>query len=674
MATTSPATPLDLDLRLRLYRQMQLIRQTEEGLARAHQRGLIHGACHTYVGQEAIAVGVSAHLRPDDAVFSTHRGHGHALAKGLPPEELIAELYGRATGCSRGRGGSMHLFAPEIGMMGTSGIVAACILQAAGAGYSFRLLRTDRVAVAYFGDGAVNNGAFHEGLNLAAIWKLPVLFVCENNQFATEVPFDTVAGSPNVAARGAVYGMPGIEVNGNDVEAVYRVAEEAVRRARSGAGPTLLECKTYRTRAHAEGMGDFTYRTREQVEEWKTRCPLRLIRDRIIGDGTSKGISNGANGHGGQLDAVDAEVAAVVARAAASAEQAPQPAAETAALHVYAAPAASPPPPPPPGTRNVTFMQATLEALSDEMARNPKIFVLGEGIGQRGGNFKTTAGLFDRYGPERLRDTPICERGFVGLACGAAMTGTRPVVDFMFADFILDAVGEILNQIAKMQYMSSGRLRMPLLLRGCIGIGHAAATHHSGNYYPLYAHFPGLRVVVPGSPYDAKGLLTHALRCDDPVLFLEHREILTLKGPVPEESYEIPFGKAVVVREGRDLTVVSLAYMLQRTLQACDRLAARGVSVEVIDPRTVSPFDTETIRQSVAKTGRLLIVDEAFAPFGLGAEVAAAVIDGGFDDLDAPIRRLHGAFTPTPYSPSLEQAVVPGVDDIERAIVALLEE
>src|SRR5215813_4803353 len=199
---------------LRLYRTMQLIRQCEEQLARSHQRGLIHGACHTYVGQEAIAVGLCAHLRPTDAVFSTHRGHGHALAKGLPPRELMAELYGRATGCSRGRGGSMHLFAPEIGLMGTSGIVGPCILQADGAGYSFKLLGSDRVAVAFFGDGAVNNGAFHEGLNMAGIWKLPVLFVCENNEFATEVPFRYASGNPSVASRAEGYGLPGIEVDG----------------------------------------------------------------------------------------------------------------------------------------------------------------------------------------------------------------------------------------------------------------------------------------------------------------------------------------------------------------------------------------------------------------------------------------------------------------------------
>jgi 2-oxoisovalerate dehydrogenase E1 component len=657
-----------LDLLVDLYRRMQLIRQCEEQLARSHQRGLIHGACHTYVGQEAIAAGVCAHLRPDDVVFSTHRGHGHALAKGLPPRQLFAELYGRETGCSRGRGGSMHLFAPEIGLMGTSGIVGPCILQAAGAGYSFQLLKTQHVAVAFFGDGAVNNGAFHEGLNLAGIWKLPVLFVCENNQFATEVPFAYSAGNPSVASRAASYGLPGVEVDGNDVEAVYEAAAAAVHRARSGGGATLVECKTYRTRPHAEGMGDFTYRSREEVEEWKTRCPIRRLRDRLLRE-------NGNGQSAVDLDAIDAEVSRQVAEAQVFAERSAWPDPQTATTHVYdEAPGRKPPAPPPAAGREITFLKATHEALASAMARDPMIFVLGEGVGQRGGNFKTTEGLYDRHGPQRLRDTPICERGFVGLACGGAMTGTRPVVDFMFADFILDSVGEVLNQIAKMRYMSSGRIAMPILLRGCVGIGHSAATHHSGNYYPMYAHFPGLRVVVPSTPYDAKGLLTRALRCDDPVLFFEHRELLATKGPVPEGDYEIDFGQAAVVREGTDATVVALALMARRTLEACERLAAKGVSIEVIDPRTVSPLDGETILRSVRKTGRLLIVDEAFAPFGLGAEVAARVIDAGFDDLDAPIRRLHGAFTPTPYSPTLEKAVTPQVEDIERALVDLLEE
>jgi 2-oxoisovalerate dehydrogenase E1 component len=666
---------------LPLYRTMQTIRQCEEELARCHQRGLIHGACHTYVGQEAIATGVCAHLRPDDVVFSTHRGHGHALAKGLPPRELVAELFGRATGCSRGRGGSMHLFAPEIGMMGTSGIVGPCILQAAGAGYGFKILKTDRVAVAFFGDGAVNNGAFHEGLNMAAIWNLPVLFVCENNQYATEVPFSYSSGNPSVAGRAASYGMAGAEVDGNDVLAVFEAAREAAERARSGLGPTLIECKTYRTRPHAEGMGDFGYRTRDEVDGWKARCPIARLRTTLLTDSLASST---------EFDAIDSEVADLVREAVAFADSSPWPNPSTAATHVYSEEGASrtartphagmarsgSPSPPTIGTpvRETTWMQATLEALTFEMEKNPTIFVMGEGIGKRGGNFRTTIGLYDRFGPDRLCDTPICERGFVGLGGGAAMVGTRPIIDFMFADFILDSIGEILNQIAKIEYMSSGRIKMPILLRGCVGIGHSAATHHSGNYYPLFAHFPGLRVVVPSTAFDAKGLLHRALRSNDPIMFLEHRELLTTKCAVPEEDYEIEFGQASVARRGKDITVVALASMAQRTLKVAEDLAAEGISVEVIDPRTVAPLDIETIRESVAKTGRLLIVDEAFGPFGIGAEIAAQIADAGFDDLDAPIRRLNGAHTPTPYSPPLEAAVVPSAEQIARAICDLIDE
>lgn len=669
----------DREASLQLFRTMQVIRQTEEMLARYHQRGMIPGACHTYVGEEAIATGVCAHLQPSDVVFSTHRGHGHALAKGLEPELLIAELFGRETGVSQGRGGSMHLFAPEIGLMGTSGIVGPCILQACGGGYSFRIRGTQDVAVAFFGDGAVNNGAFHEGLNMASIWKLPVLFICENNQFATEVPFSYSSGIPQVGRRAANYGIPGFEVDGNDVAAVTAAAESAVARARRGEGPTLIECRTYRTRAHAEGMGDFTYRTRDDVKQWKQRCPISTFAARLQEHNLATAE---------ELQAIAAEVADSVQQAVSRAEAAVAPAPESACRHVYcespaettAAHTAEPWPDGTAATRTnsddriISYTAATLEVLDAEMAANPSIWVMGEGIGARGGNFATTVGLYEKYGPERLCDTPICERGFVGLSCGAAMTGTRPVIDFMFIDFINDAFGEIINQIAKMQYMSSGRLKMPLLLRGCGGIGHNAATHHSGLYHSIFTHIPGLRVVMPATPYDAKGLFTHALRCQDPVLFLEHRELMASKGPVPDFDYEIPFGSARIARHGQDLTVVAISLMVQHSLQAAEQLQQQGISVEVIDPRTTSPLDLDTILQSVAKTGRVLVVDEAFGPCSVASEIAAAVADRGFDDLDAPVRRLNGAFTPTPYAATLEQAVVPGPAAILQAITDLLVE
>ena len=657
--------PLSDEQILALYRTMQTIRQTEEELARCHQRGLIHGACHTYVGQEAIATGVCAHLTSNDCVFSTHRGHGHALAKGMPPRELIAELFGRATGCSRGRGGSMHLFSPEIGMMGTSGIVGPCILQACGGGYSSKILKNGTVGVAFFGDGAVNNGAFHEGLNMASIWKLPVLFICENNQYATEVPFSYSSGIPDVGRRAANYGIPGFEVDGNDVVEVHRVLGEAIDQARQGGGPTLIECKTYRTRAHAEGMGDFTYRTREEVADWKEKCPIMRLRTTFPDLVT-------------EFDRIDQEVATLVKESRDFAEASPAPDSSTATAHVYAIPSASPPPPtadcPLPSSRTISFVAATREALDQAMAANPTIFVMGQGIGVRGGNFTTTLGLHAKYGAERLCDVPICERGFVGLACGAAMSGTRPVVDFMFIDFINDSFGELVNQIAKMQFMSSGRLKMPVLLRGCGGVGHSAATHHSGMYHSIYSHIPGLRVVIPSNPFDAKGLMAHALRSDDPVLFLEHRELMQSKGPVPEDHYEILFGQARVARAGSDVTIVALSFMVTHALIAAEQLASEGISVEIIDLRTVSPLDLNSILRSVAKTGRLLVVDEAFGPCGFASEIAAQVADAGFNDLDAPIKRLHGAFAPTPYAPSLEEVVVPNVARIVQAVRDLLEE
>jgi 2-oxoisovalerate dehydrogenase E1 component len=312
--------------RIALYRQMLLIRRCEEQLARAHQAGLIHGACHTYVGEEAVATGVCANLRVDDAIFSTHRGHGHALAKGVTPGELMAELFGRATGVSRGRGGSMHLFKPEVGLMGTSGIVGPCILQAAGAGYTFKLLGSDRVGVAFFGDGASNNGAFHEGLNLASIWKLPAIFVCENNLYATEIALSSIAGNPHIAERAVAYGIPGVSVDGNDVLAVYEAACAAVNRARAGEGPTLLECRTYRTRAHSEGMRDAGYRSVEEVDAWKARDPIKLLATRLQQD-------DGATES--ELAAIDAEIKSLIDEAYEFARNSPYPDPLTALQHVF---------------------------------------------------------------------------------------------------------------------------------------------------------------------------------------------------------------------------------------------------------------------------------------------------------------------------------------------------
>ena len=324
--------------------------------------------------------------------------------------------------------------------------------------------------------------------------------------------------------------------------------------------------------------------------------------------------------------------------------------------------------------REMTFTEAAREGLAEEMARDPSVFVVGEGVGARGGNFNTTVGLYDLYGEERLRDTPISERGFTTLCTGAAATGARPVVDFMFIDFLADAFGDMLNQMSKLQWMSGGRLKMPIVLRGGVGVAPSNAAHHSGNYYPFFMHVPGFRVVMPTTPADAKGLLKTSIRSDDPVLFLEHKNLLTVKGPVPDGEHLVPFGKAAIAREGKDVTVVGIAFMMRKALEAAEQLAKEGVSVEVIDPRTLAPLDIETILESVHKTGRLLIVDEDFAPCGVASEIAMQVVERGFDDLDAPVKRLNGLFCPAPYSPALLENIVPDTKTTVHAIRDLLAE
>ncbi len=314
------------DLAIDLYRTMLKIRRVEEALVKLYQAGLIYGACHTYIGEEAVAAGVCANLNTADAVFSTHRGHGHALAKGIQPRAVIAELLGRVDGCSNGRGGSMHLFAPEIGFYGSSGIVGPGILLAAGAAYTSQLLKKKLVGVSFFGDGGSNNGAFFEGLNLAAAYRLPVIFVCENNLYATEIALKNVTRNPEIASRAAALGLPGVAVDGNDVLAVYHAAYEAVNRARRGEGPTLIECKTYRFRAHSEGMREAGYRTPEEVEAWKLRCPLNSWRGRLLAEQVV-----GAD----ELDKIDSEIAAMVEEAVAFAKASPMPDPSSLMGHVY---------------------------------------------------------------------------------------------------------------------------------------------------------------------------------------------------------------------------------------------------------------------------------------------------------------------------------------------------
>ncbi len=315
-----------------------------------------------------------------------------------------------------------------------------------------------------------------------------------------------------------------------------------------------------------------------------------------------------------------------------------------------------------------TIREAINEALHEEMRRDESVFIMGEDIGVAGGVFKVTAGLLNEFGPERVRDTPIAEAGIVGLAVGAAMTGMRPVVEIMFSDFTTLASDQIVNQAAKLRYMTAGQCKIPLVVRTAMGAGRRAAAQHSQSLQVWYAHIPGLKVVMPSTPADAKGLLKSAIRDDNPVIFLEDKMMYAQKGPIPEGDYTVPLGKAHIHRKGTDATVICTSSMLYPSLEAAERLSTEGIEVEVIDPRTISPLDDETLIQSAIKTGHVLVVDEGYQSFGVTAEIAARIMLGAFDYLDEPVRRLGAADVPVPFAPSLEDLTIPSADRIVEII------
>ena len=648
------------------YRQMVGIRQCELAARKLYKEGRLPGSIHLYIGQEATAVGVCAHLREDDYLTSTHRGHGHALAKGVPARALLAELCGKATGCSGGRGGSMHLFAADVGLYGTNGAVGAGIPPAVGLGMSARLRKTDQVAVAFFGDGAVNHSAFHEAVNLAGIQEAPVVFVCENNLYATETALSKVTRNTEIASRAASYGIPGVAVDGNDVMAVWEVAKESVERARSGKGPTLLEAKTYRTCSHHEGDDLYgTYRTAEELEEWQRKCPILRFRRCLVQSGKATEQ---------ELEAIDQEIQEEIRESVDFALSSPEPDPATARDHVRAEPVNPPDPSFSSATRETraqVWTEAVRDGIAEEMRRDPCITYFGEGIAERGGSFGHTRGLWKEFGAQRVIDTPISELGFTGAAIGLAAAGSPSVADLMVSDFLFDAMSQIIHQAAKLRYMSNGQISVPVVVRAGTGLGRSTGPHHSGAYHPIWAHQPGLNVVMPSSPADAKGLFKTALRGSDPVIFLEPKSLFSMKDAVPAGEYLIPFGKARVVHAGNDLTIISCGLLLHRCVEAMEELEREGLSCEIIDLRTIVPLDVNTIVESVARTGRALIVDEAFAMCGIGAEISALIMENTFEQLDAPAGRLHSEPVATPYSPALAKATSVTVEKIVSAARAV---
>ncbi len=638
--------------------------------------GMIGGAVHLYIGEEAVAVGVCSELRDTDFITSYHRGHGHAIAKGLDLRGMIAELMGRETGHSRGCGGSMHIYDYSKGMLGGNGIIGGQIPLALGTAFKAKFLGEDNVAVAFFGDGAANQGTLSECLNLASLWQLPVVFVCENNLWAASTAAEVAHCCEDIAPRAEPYGIPAHIVDGQDVLAVNAVAREAVERARSGGGPTMIEAKTFRYVGHAGG-GTSAHRDPQAVEEWMKRDPVTLFEARLRDDGVMT-----ADEQEQMRAEVQSELDRVVAEACTDPFPTPDsletldgtpvaPPAEAHALYEFRSVA--------PvrrtvervdGTREMGWGQLVAEALREEMDRDERVYVIGEDLGP----VRERENLWRQLRDRRVFQTPISESAFVGVGTGSAATGLRPVVEIMYMDFVAVCFDQIVNQCAPLKLMSGGRINVPMVIKTPAGCGSREAAHHSGHHEAWFMHAPGLKVAIPSNAYDAKGLLKTAIRDDDPVLFVEHRLLRRSSMEVPEGEWLIPFGEAAVRREGTDITVVATSYAVTKALRAARALEGE-VSVEVIDPRTLVPLDVATILGSLEKTGRLLVVHEAPTRAGAGAEIVRRVMeDGGFELLKSAPNVLARADTPMPYSPPLEDAVIPQATDIAAAIRAMVAE
>lgn len=657
--TRSRASLLDM------YRLMVLARRFDEAVADLYAAGEIPGFMHLYTGEEAVAVGACAALRKGDYITSTHRGHGHCIAKGGDPRYMMAELFGKADGYCKGKGGSMHIACLSLGILGANGIVGGGFPIANGAALSSQVLSKENVSLCFFGDGASNEGSFHEALNLASVWKLPVLFLCENNGFAQTTPQAEHQAIRDVAARASAYGMPGIIADGMDVLDVFTKVSGAVRRARAGRGPSLIECKTYRYRGHWEGDPQ-PYRTREEIELWKSKDCIASFERTLLDE---VGLAEQ------DLERIRQDVQASLEESIAFARSRPAPNPEDSLTDVYSIPSSEDPqdtirhiPARQPGT--ATVRQAINATLDHILSLDDRAIIFGEDIALLGGAFSVTKGLLQKHGPNRVRNTPISEGAIIGAAIGASLTGLRPIVEIMFCDFLYVAMDQIVNQMAKLKYMFGGDAELPIVIRCTCGAGFSAAAQHSQSNESMFMHVPGLKILMPSTPEDAAGLLLSALDDPNPVIIYEHKGMYDEKGIVSGER--VPIGKARVCREGRDITVVTYGKMRKLCEGAAERLTTDGISAEVIDLRTLLPLDMETVLGSVSKTGRVAIVHEAPLTSGAGAEIAARIAEKS-PVLRSPVRRIAGLDVPMPFAPQMESFAVPSADRIERELRKALE-
>ena len=686
---------------LRMLFLLYLIREFEDTLLELKDANLVHGPVHSSIGQEANAAAAAVVLKKSDLVGSTHRAHGHFLAKAImyyapvdfdpvhdaltedmqrAVNKTLAEIMGLKSGWCSGRGGSMHLYDPLSGNIGSNGIVGGGIPLATGAAWAEKLRTGSRVVVGFFGDGAINQGCFHEVANMASLWSLPIVYFVENNLYAVGTSTCMSSSCINLGLRSLGYGIDSLIVDGMDPVAVFCALERIVSDIQDESRPFLIESETYRFFHHAGRLpgSPFGYRTQAEETRWQSKDPLQvyagtLVEKKIISAKQQADLQTKAKA------AVSEAVAFCTAKTGGTLfiPDSNWPPSEDLVRDVRCEDDAF---------NDVSFVEhddfdqftemSYVEAIAAVTLRNMQtddsVFVLGEEVANlHGGPYKATRGIKEVF-PERLINTPISECGFVGMAGGAAMAGMRPVVEIMFPDFALVACDQLFNQIGKLRHMYGGQVRFPLVARTRVAIGQGYGGQHSMNPVGLFSLFSGWRIVAPSNAFDYIGLFNTAVRFNDPVLIIEHADLYEQKGRVPFDrlDYFVAYGKAKVVRPGNDITCLTYLTGVHDAVAAAEELAAEGPDVEVVDLRTLdySGMDFDTIGQSIEKTGLVLILEQVPRSMGVASRISDEIQERFYDFLDAPVEKLTAPDVPPPVSRALEKVMLPDLELIKRRL------
>lgn len=659
-------TDTDLDFLLHAYERMYRIRQFELSALdlSTSKEALIAGSVHLCAGQEAVPVGALAALGPEDRVIATYRGHGWALETGVPAPEFFAELCHRKAGVNGGRSGSALVTAPNERFVGENSIVGAGGPIACGIAMAARIEAADRVCVVTFGDGATSQGALHEAFVFAAAYKLPVIFVCENNGWSEMTPTQSITGLERLARRASGYGMQSATIDGTDPLAVRDSIALARASVLSGKGPALIECRVPRLWGHYNRDIEH-YRPKSDRQDSQARDPLALLEARLCALGVSS-----ADELALLRARLDRDWAAVLERV----RDLPHPDTDSAADHVVAPiPAAEAPSGPQGEGKEITYIQAVNEALKRELAARPEALVFGEDVGHAGGIFGATRYLQRDFGADRVFDTPIAEAAILGAAVGLALEGKRPVVEIMWADFLLVALDQIINQAANIRYLTRGTRSAPMVVRVQQGATPGSTAQHSQSLEAMLAHVPGLRVGLPSTPDDAYHMLRAAIGGEDPTVIIESRALYQRPGTIwPEAPRQVTAG-AALRRKGSSLTLLGWGAIMPMVEAAAEALQADGIEASVLDLRWLSPVDWDQICATVSATGgRVVVVHEANLTGGFGAEIVAGLAER-LGPSALSFRRVATPDVRMPASPVLQAALLPDTARIVAAATGLLQ-